>query len=90
MLGHLDDHAEYVTHRGRCEVEAESVAYVVAGMLGLDTSDYSTGYVASWAEQAEADVIKATAGRVLATVHTLIEALGDQHEDQEHEESDAA
>lgn len=74
-LGHLNDLAEYVSHRGRHEVEAESVAYVVAGMLGLDTSDYSTGYIAGWAEQAEADVIKQSAGRVLAAVHALVEAL---------------
>lgn len=33
-------------HRGQCEVEAESVAHVVAGILGLDTSAYSVGYVA--------------------------------------------
>lgn len=39
-------------HRGTAEVQAESVAYVVAGMLGLDTSDYSTGYVAGWASAA--------------------------------------
>ncbi len=76
-LGHLEDPAEYVLHRGRCEVEAESVAYVVAGMLGLDSSAYSTGYVAEWAERAEADVLKATATRVLAAVHSITEALVD-------------
>lgn len=32
------------------EVEAESIAYVVCRHLGLDTSDYSFGYVASWAK----------------------------------------
>lgn len=83
LLGHLaDDHAEYVAHRGRYEVEAESVAYVVSGMLGLDSSDYSTAYVASWAERAEAGVIKETAGRVLAAVHTLVEALHVETDDQ--------
>src|SRR5699024_11989077 len=40
------------THRGTAEIQAESVAYVVAGMLGLDTSSYSTGYVAQWASTA--------------------------------------
>lgn len=80
ILGHVDELAEYVAHRGRCEVEAESVAYVVAGMLGLDTSDYSTGYVASWAAEAHSDVIKETAGRVLAAVHGLVEALDEADE----------
>ena len=75
-LGHIeDDHAEYLAHRGRYEVEAESVAYVLAGLLGLDTSAYSVGYVATWAEREQADAIKETAGRVLAAVHTLAEAL---------------
>ncbi len=76
VLGHLDDDfTEYLAHRGRYEVEAESVAYVLAALLGLDTSAYSVGYVAEWAERAKADVIKDTAGRVLQAVHTLAAAL---------------
>jgi len=34
---------------GRCEVEAESVAYVVAAAHGLDASGYTFAYVAGWA-----------------------------------------
>jgi antirestriction protein ArdC len=76
VLGHLDDDfTEYLAHRGRYEVEAESVAYVLAALLGLDTSAYSVGYVAEWAERAQADVIKDTAARVLQAVHTLATAL---------------
>lgn len=91
VLGHLvDDYAEYLAHRGRHEVEAESVAYVVAGMLGLDSSDYSTGYVAIWAEQADTDVIKETAERVLTAVRTLADALHIDQADDQHEEADAA
>ena len=74
-LGHVEDLAEYVEHRGRYEVEAESVAYVLAGMLGLDSTAYSVGYVAGWAERAEADVIRDSATRVLAAVHALADAL---------------
>lgn len=74
-LGHIEDLAEYRQHRGRCEVEAESVAYVVAGLLGLDTASYSTGYVAGWAESAEPDVLKETAARVLAAVHQIAEGI---------------
>lgn len=76
-LGHLaDDHAEYVQHRGRYEVEAEATSYVLAGLLGLDSSAYSTGYVATWQERAESDVLRETATRVLAAVHTMADALG--------------
>jgi antirestriction protein ArdC len=34
--------------RGTSELEAESVAYVVCNYLGIDSSDYSFGYLASW------------------------------------------
>lgn len=69
------DHArkEYVEHRGEKETEAESVAYVVAGLLGLDTSAYSIGYVARWSD-ADTEMIQATAANVLRAVHQLAEA----------------
>lgn len=35
------------------EVEAESVAYVVCQYFGIDTSDYSFGYVAGWSKDRE-------------------------------------
>ena len=41
------------------KLEAESTAYVIRRALSLDTSDYSFGYVASWAgggEQAIAGI----------------------------------
>lgn len=86
-LGHVEDLAEYVEHRGRYEVEAESVAYVLAGMLGIDSAAYSVGYVAGWAERAEGDVIRDSATRVLAAVHSLAEAL---HIDEEPAAEQAA
>lgn len=71
VLLHTDqDHAEYVAHRGVCEIEAESVAYVVAGLLGIDTSAYSIGYIAEWSN-GKAEVIKNTAANVLRAAHTL-------------------
>lgn len=75
-----EDPNEYVKHRGIKETEAESVAYVVAGLLGVDTSRYSIGYVAGWAE-GDADTIKATAARVLHAAHVLADAITDT-EDQ--------
>jgi hypothetical protein len=56
-----------------CEMEAESVAYVLGGFLGLDTSEYSIGYVAGWPD-ADVGLIRSTA-TVLAAVHTLTDAL---------------
>ena len=74
LLHSEEEHAEYVEHRGVKETEAESVAYVVAGILGLDTSAYSVGYVAGWSK-CDPELVKATAANVLRAVHTLADAL---------------
>lgn len=73
-LGHTDDLAEYTQHRGRMETEAESVAYIVAGLLGFDTSAYSVGYIAGWADS-NPDLIRETAARVLTAAHTIANAI---------------
>ncbi|MGW9114497.1 ImmA/IrrE family metallo-endopeptidase, partial [Microbacterium sp. NPDC055683] len=75
VILHSDEEpAEYITHRGIKETEAESVAYIVAGILGLDTSRYSVGYVAGWS-RCESETIKSTAARVLRAAHTLADAI---------------
>lgn len=66
--------AEYVAHRGIKETEAESVAYIVAALLGLDTTNYSIGYVAGWS-QGDTEVIKNTAANVLRAAHTIADAI---------------
>lgn len=81
VILHADeDPAEYVEHRGIKETEAESVAYIVAGTLGLDTSAYSIGYVAGWSG-CEVETIKSTAARVLRTAHTLADAITETEHD---------
>lgn len=60
--------------RGTVEVEAESVAYMVCASLGLDTSDYSLPYVASWSG-GDLDTVAATANRVIGCAHNVIEHL---------------
>ena len=47
-IAHAILHENYEDRR-LAELEAESTAYVVCQTLGLDSSDYSFGYVASWA-----------------------------------------
>lgn len=74
VLGHVDDIEEYAAHRGLDETEAESVAYVVAGLVGFDTSVYSIGYIAGWAD-GDVDVIRFTAARVLSAVDQLADIL---------------
>lgn len=49
ILDHVSDLDAYQMHRGIAEVEAESVAWLVAQMHGLPTDDYTLPYVAGWA-----------------------------------------
>ena len=51
-LAHELTHAllhEHYENRALAELEAESTAYVVCHAMGLDSGDYSFGYVATWA-----------------------------------------
>ncbi len=50
LLDHVTDLTGYAICRGRCEVEAESVAHVVCSALGMPTDSYSLPYVARWAD----------------------------------------
>lgn len=77
LLHSEESYAEYVAHRGLKEVEAESVAYVVAGAFGMDTSPYTIGYVAGWSKT-DVEVIKQSATNVLKAAHVLIEAISNQ------------
>lgn len=65
---------EYHQQRGTYETEAESVAYVVTGILGLDTSAYTIGYVAGWSD-ADVDLIRSTAANVLRAAHQIAAAI---------------
>ena len=73
-------------HRGRMEVEAESVAYVLAGLLGLDTSAYSVGYIAGWAD-GDLSTVTDTAKAVLATVRELADALDESAGEDEADDA---
>lgn len=65
---------DYAAERGRCEVEAESVAHVVLGGLGLDTGSYSFSYVAGWAS-GRTEVLRKAAGRVTGEAHRMLDLL---------------
>jgi antirestriction protein ArdC len=74
---------EYQAHRGLCETEAESVAYVLANLLGLDTDASSISYVAGWS-QTDPAVLATAATNVLRAVNTIAAGLGlDSHDDQD-------
>lgn len=81
-LAHELAHAvlhEQAGERAVAELEAESTAYVVCQSLGIDTSDYSFGYVATWAGGGDraAACIRAVGHRIQAAAATMLEALED-------------
>jgi len=64
--------------RGLLELEAESVAYVVCSELGLDSSQYSFGYVAGWAGGGEAasKLISSSAQRINLAARKILTEFG--------------
>lgn len=69
------------------EVQAESVAYWVTQMIGLDTSDYSFGYISGWSKGKEVselkeslDVIKQTADKLSSSIEEKIKEMRKERE----------
>ena len=78
------------------EVQAESVAYWVTQMVGLDTSDYSFGYISGWSKDREVtelkenlDLIKTTADKISADLERELSKNVEQTEDLKPEEEQA-
>lgn len=57
------------------EVQAESVAFVVADYYGIDTSDYPFGYIAGWSTGKETPELKESLGDIRITAHKMIDDL---------------
>lgn len=57
------------------EVEAESVAYVVCQHFGVDTSEYTFGYVAGWSRGKELAELKASLNCIRTTAAELIDGI---------------
>ena len=57
------------------EVEAESVAYTVCQHYGLDTSDYSFGYVAGWSSGRELAELKSSLETIRSAAAEIINSI---------------
>ena len=60
------------------EVQAESIAYTVCQHYGLDTSDYSFGYVAGWSAGRELSELKSSLETIRSTAAEIINSI-DEH-----------
>lgn len=72
------------------EVEAESVAYVVCNHFGLDTSEYSFSYIASWSSgknmkelRASMDTIRKTSADMIGQIEEKLKELQIERAEQE-------
>ena len=68
-------HIEHQKEPASMEVEAESIAYVVCQHFGLDTSDYSFGYLAGWSSGKELPELKASLQIIQKTANHVIEHM---------------
>ena len=57
------------------EVEAESVAYTVCQRYGIETSDYSFGYIAGWSSGKETKELKSSLDTIRKTAAEMIEGI---------------
>ena len=73
-----EDKSRPLPDRTTREVQAESVAFVVSNWLGLDTSDYSFGYIASWSSGKEISELRASLDDVRLASHGIIDGIEEQ------------
>ena len=84
--------------RNTKEVEAESIAYTVCQHFGVDTSEYSFGYIAGWSSGRDTKELKSSMDTIRRTASELITGIEEQLEEirkdrevsqEQHEASDA-
>ena len=67
------------------EVEAESIAYIVCNHFGLDTSEYSFTYIASWCESRDMKALKVSMDTIRKTSAEIIGNIEEQMHEIEME-----
>lgn len=72
---HNDSSEESGIDRKTKEVQAESVAYTVCKAIGIDTEDYSFGYIAGWSKGKEVKELTASMEVIRKTAKMIIDAI---------------
>lgn len=63
------------------EVEAESVAFIVSDHFGIDTSDYSFAYLASWSSGADLPELHQSLDTIQKTANDLIQKVSARYQE---------
>ena len=82
-LHHADNPQKENLTRSTAELQAESVAYVVASYYGIDTSEYSFNYLAGWSNdketladlEAQLDIVQQEAKSLMVRMDQALEQL---------------
>ncbi|WP_162011947.1 PBECR4 domain-containing protein [Streptococcus sp. S784/96/1] len=82
-LHHTNNPQQEQLTRSTAELQAESVAYVVASYYGIDTSDYSFAYLAGWSDdketladlEAQLDIVQQEAKSLMVRMDQQLEQL---------------
>ncbi|MGT2755472.1 PBECR4 domain-containing protein [Streptococcus ovis] len=82
-LHHANNPQQDMLTRSTAELQAESVAYVVASYYGIDTSDYSFAYLAGWSDdkesladlEAQLDIVQQEAKSLMVRMDQQLEQL---------------
>ncbi len=69
-LLHNSDSGKYT--RQEAEVQAESIAYVVCRAFGLNSSDYSFGYIAGWSSGRNVKELKSSLAIIEKTAKEIM------------------
>lgn len=75
---HDDGAEEAEAVRTAKEVQAESVAYTVCQYLGIETEDYSFGYIAGWAEGKDLKELQEGLVAIQSTAKKIIDGLSEE------------
>ena len=72
-LGHVRENRETAVH----ELEAESAAYLICRGLGLDSSEYSFSYLATWLEGKDDNDLRAAIGKAIGFAERVVKEFRD-------------
>ena len=81
-MGHMFAHTEEELPRDKVyrplvETEAETIAYVLADFLNIDTSCYSIGYIANWSKGNE-DILQESVSRITKFANVIMNKIDEQ------------